>query len=314
MDVRLELYRIFCAAAEQKSFSGAAKELYITQSAVSQAIGQLEAQIGVCLFLRSSKGVSLSTEGKMLYEYIRSALGLITTAEEKLQRMAKLELGELNICAGDTASKYLLLPCLEAFHTQYPQVKLRIINRTSSEGAKLLRDGQADLAFLNLSSKESELDASLEVQLSFPVHDVFIAGTRFSYLKGEKISLSALSSLPLILLETKANSRKYVQAFFKEHGVEIRPDIELGSHELLLEFAGIGLGISCAIREFSHDYLAKENVFELSTTPTIPPRTIGMCSLRGVSLSAAAKEFRQIVLKYQARRGTNSCQNDSRGK
>ena len=299
MDIRLELYRIFCTAAEQRSFSGAARELYITQSAVSQAIGQLEEQTGVALFLRSSKGVALSAEGEMLYEYVRSALGLISAAEEKLQRMAALELGELRICAGDTASKYLLLPSLETFHAQFPQVKLSIINRTSSEGTRLLLDGQADIAFLNLPPKESELDPSLEVQLSFPIHDIFVAGERFSALKSQTLSLSELASLPLILLETKANSRKYVQAFFKEQGAVIQPDIELGSHELLLEFAGIGLGISCVIREFSQDYLKKESVFELKTAPAIPPRTIGMCSLKGVSLSAAAREFGRIILEHR---------------
>ena len=299
MDIRLELYRIFCTAAEQRSFSGAARELYITQSAVSQAIGQLEEQTGVALFLRSSKGVALSAEGEMLYEYVRSALGLISAAEEKLQRITALELGELRICAGDTASKYLLLPSLETFHAQFPQVKLSIINRTSSEGTRLLLDGQADIAFLNLPPKESELDPSLEVQLSFPIHDIFVAGERFSALKSQTLSLSELASLPLILLETKANSRKYVQTFFKEQGAVIQPDIELGSHELLLEFAGIGLGISCVIREFSQDYLTRGSVFELKTAPAIPPRTIGMCSLKGVSLSTAAREFGRIILGHR---------------
>ena len=161
-----------------------------------------------------------------------------------------------------------------------------------------MQNGQADIAFLNLASNDSLGDSSLEIQLSIPVHDIFVAGSRFSHLKGQFLTLSEISALPLILLENKANSRKYVQQFFQEHNVKIEPDIELGSHELLLEFAGIGLGISCVIREFSQDYLAAGTVFELKTAPSILPRSIGMCSLKGVSLSAAAKEFRSIVTAH----------------
>ena len=82
-------------------------------------ISQLENQVGTPLFLRTSKGVSLTAEGKILYEYARSALGLIHTAEEKLQRMAKLELGELRICAGDTVSKYYFSPVWKCFTTSF---------------------------------------------------------------------------------------------------------------------------------------------------------------------------------------------------
>ena len=98
---KLELYSIFCQVAKDSSFSQAAKALYLSQPAVSQSIKQLEDQLGTQLFTRSAKGVSLTQQGKLLYEYADSAMGLMNSAEQKLVSMKELTVGELRIGAGD---------------------------------------------------------------------------------------------------------------------------------------------------------------------------------------------------------------------
>ena len=128
MSIKLDLYRIFCTVAQCNSFSKAAKELYMTQPAVSQAIAQLETELDIRLFTRTPRGVTLTKEGQMLFEYSNSAINLINTAEQKLLETKNLLAGELRIGVGDTISKHYLLPYLEKFHNQFPSIKFKIMN------------------------------------------------------------------------------------------------------------------------------------------------------------------------------------------
>ena len=109
MVAKLDLYKVFCQVAKSKSFSKAAKELYMTQPAVSQAIMQLEGELDIRLFNRTPKGVSLTNEGGILFEYINSAINLINVGEGKILEFKDLTVGELKIGVGDTISKYFLL-------------------------------------------------------------------------------------------------------------------------------------------------------------------------------------------------------------
>ena len=171
MTPKLELYRVFCQVAQSLSFSKAAHQLYLSQPAVSQAVRQLEEQLGTQLFAREARGVSLTSQGKLLYEYASSALGLIATVEEKLVGLSDLSQGELRVGAGDAITKHLLLPALEEFHGKYPQVRLSILNRTSLESIELLQSGVIDIAFVNLPLSGEKIT----VHQTFQVQDIFVA-------------------------------------------------------------------------------------------------------------------------------------------
>ena len=105
MSVKLELYRVFKEVAAQRNISAAASSLYLSQSAVSQSIKQLETQLQVRLFSRSPRGVQLTREGAMLYDYVRQAMGLLEHGEQKLALSRELLLGELVIGANDTVTR-----------------------------------------------------------------------------------------------------------------------------------------------------------------------------------------------------------------
>ena len=137
MAVKLELYRIFRTVAEEESISAAAKTLFISQSAVSQSIHQLEEQLQVRLFSRQPRGVTLTGEGRVLYDYVRSAISLIETGEEKVQQTRELMMGELVIGASDTVTRSLLLPYLQRFHERYPAIRLKVLNGTSYEALQM---------------------------------------------------------------------------------------------------------------------------------------------------------------------------------
>ena len=291
MTGKLEHYRVFCKVVQNKSFSKAAQDLFLSQPAVRQAVCQLEEQLGTQLLLRSSKKVELTAEGKLLYEYASSALGLLESAEHQLGGLHELKVGQLRLAAGDITARHLLLPALEHFHQLYPQVHLSIFNRTSMGSLELLRAGRIDAAFLNLPIE----DDRITVHWERPIHDIFVAGEKFSALKEKTLTLRELAAQPLIMLEEKANSRLYVQRFFLRKGIELNPEIELASYELMGELARINLGLSCMVREFCAEELRQKKVFEVNLAEPIPARSIGMVSLKGVSLPPAASRFLELL-------------------
>ena len=299
MLTKLENYRVFCKVAQHKSFSGAAQELFLSQPAVSQSIRQLEEQLGMQLFVRSSKKVELTPQGSILYEYASSALGLLESAEQQLSGLQTLGAGQLRLGAGDITARHLLLPALERFHQLYPKVHLSIFNRTSASSLELLHAGRIDAAFVNLPIE----DDRITVHWESPVQDIFVAGQKFAELKDKPLTARQLARLPLIMLEHKANSRVYVQRFFLRQGVELQPEIELASYELMGELARINLGVSCMVRQFCRQELQSGKLFELDLTEPVPPRSIGMVSLKGVSLPPSVSRFVELMNETTRNKG-----------
>ena len=287
MNFRIEQYRIFNVAANSQSFSKAAESLFMTQSAVSQAIKQLESSINMTLFKRTSKGVKLTEAGNILYKYTSSAMELLETGLLRIESLKTLDDGELKIGASDTISSYFLLPRLEMFHKLHPNIKIKIINRVTSETIDLLKNGKIDIAFGNLPIK----DDALEIVECMTVHDTFVAGNDYSEYKEKVFTRQEISKLPLILLESKSNSRKYVDKTFLKSGQVLTASVELGAHELLLQLAKINLGVSCVVREFSESYLKNGSVFELKQKNPIPERAIGYCYSKNLHLTPSMKEF-----------------------
>lgn len=288
---KLDLYKVFCEVAKCESFSKGGKALYMTQPAVSQAIMQLEEELEVRLFTRTSRGVTLTNEGKLLLEHVNSAINLINAGEEKILESKNVMLGDLKIGVGDAISRYFLLPYLDSFHNQYPNIKLKIVNKTTLELCAMLKSGAIDIAICNFPIE----DSALETKKCMEVQDIFVCGDKYKSTLSMPLSFEELAKLPLILLDTKSNSRKYVEKYILSKGVKITSEIELGSHDLLLEFAKINLGIACVIKEFSQEYFDNGSLFEVTTVEEIPKRSIGFCYLKSVSLSPASKKFVEIL-------------------
>lgn len=288
---KLDLYRVFCMVGKHESFSKAAKELYMTQPAVSQAIMQLERELDIRLFTRTSKGVILTDEGQLLFEYASSAMNLINVGEEKLLKIKNMMIGDLKIGVGDTISRYFLLPYLEKFHNEYPNIKFKIKNATTLELCASVKSGEIDIAICNFPVE----DSALEHKECMDIHDIFVCGEKYKEICSEPLGLEEVSKLPLILLETKSISRQYIEKYMSSQGIRVNAETELGSYDLLLEFARINLGVACVIKEFSKEYLEKNIVYEVKLKEDIPKRSIGLCFLKSVSLSPAATKFIEIL-------------------
>ena len=140
----LEYYKVFYYAARRQSLTAAAKELSISQPAVSQTIRLLEEELGAKLFIRASRGIRLTSEGELLYTYVAQAIDRLENGEKKLRQMLDLELGEVHIGASDMTLQFYLLPYLESFHERYPKIKVNVTNAPTPETLKLLEEGKID--------------------------------------------------------------------------------------------------------------------------------------------------------------------------
>lgn len=289
MKAHLDHYRIFCIAASERSFSRAAGQLYISQSAVSQCISQLESDLQTQLFVRSRRGVYLTKAGEMLYQKVKNALSMIEQGERQLDQLLRFEEGSLHIAAGDTITSRYLLPYLEQFHIQYPKIRIEMANSYSSDMIRRIKQGKADLAFINLPYADDELI----IRECLPIHDIFVAGARFE--ARSSYSPAQIAALPLILLEKNSTSRRSIDAYFARHHIALQPQIEIAAHELLLQFASIHLGVSCVIKEFSIPELNSGIVRELTLDAPLPVRGIGCAYLRSAPLSPSAAAFLALL-------------------
>ena len=287
-DIHLELYKTFYEVAENKSISKAAEKLFVSQSAVSQAVMQLEQKLGGRLFDRGTRGVTLTPEGAVLFSYIKNAVLMIDNAQEKLLNMRNLKEGEIKIGASDTICSLFLLPKLRDFNEQYPDIHISVTNRVTMESVDLLKSGAVDISFVNLPLQE---DSLLEVIPVMPIHDCFAVGEKYAFLAQETRTLADLVNYPLLMLERASNSRRQLDEFLAEHNVLIHPAIELGSLALLAEFAKIGLGIAATVREDIADAVAAGTLWELQLNQELPVRHIGLATVKNVTLSNAAKRF-----------------------
>ena len=291
MKTKLDYYRMFYETARFSSFSTAAAHLYISQSAISQCMHQLESDLGVQLFIRTRKGVSLTNEGKLLFSKVENAINSIEQGENQLERICHLEAGELKIAAGDTITTHFLLKYLEDFHARYPEIRIEMANSYSSQMLSQVKAGKADLAFVNMPIKDDEL----LIKPCFEINDVFVCGPGFE----EKASYQweDLAALPLILIEKNAASRHFLEDNFNQKNITLNPQIEVAVHDLLIRFASIHLGISCVVEEFSKDELEQGIIKKLTLNPPLPKRSIGYAYLKNAPLSYAARAFIDLINK-----------------
>ncbi|MFB9753130.1 LysR family transcriptional regulator [Paenibacillus hodogayensis] len=288
-----ELYKVFYWAAKTGSLSQAAKALFLTQPSVSHAIKQLEDRFGFPLFYRNPKGVSLTQEGTILYSYIEQSHILITLAEEKMAALKNLDSGELRIGGSDSLFKHYLLPFLEEFHERHPGVRLHLNHGTTPEVIAFLKEGQIDLGVVRMPI----VDPQLEVRESIQLQDCFVAGPHYAALQGEALSLDRLLGYPIILFSRNSRARMAITELFQSYGYSLKPEIEVGSVDLLIEFARRGLGISYVTREFVTKELEDGSLFEIRLDVQLPPSHVGIMTMRNMPLSSAAHRFIELTWK-----------------
>ena len=291
MDINYELYKVFYHVANTLSFSEASKQLFISQSAVSQSIKVLEKKLNQPLFIRSTKRVQLTPEGEILLKHIEPAMNLIRQGENQLLEANTLNGGQLRIGASDTICRYYLVSYLKDFHRRYPNVHIKVTNQTSIECARLLEHGQVD--FIIINHPNSALSTAHTPRVLREFRDVFVANREYFPLQDKVMSLLELQPYPILMLDRKSTTSEFLHQIFQKNQLDLVPEIELSSNDLLIDLARIGLGIA-----FVPDFCIPpkdRDLFVLELTEQLPLRQMVVAYNESLPVSQAAKQFMDML-------------------
>ena len=288
MNVNLEYYKIFYYVGKYESITQAAEALAISQPAVSQAVKNLEKNLGSALFVRTSKGVRLTVEGKLLYSYVQRGYEYILLGERKFQEMQDLTKGEIRIGASDMTLQFYLLSYLERFHETYPGIRVTVTNAPTPETLGYLQAGKIDFGIV---STPFQAGKHIRVRPVKEIEDIFVAGKNFESLKGKELDYRILEELPIMCLEGNTSTRGYVEQYLKDQDVVLHPEFELATSDMLIQFAIRNLGIASVVSEFAAEQMKNGTLFVLQFDREIPKRQFCIVADDRVPLSAAAAKL-----------------------
>ena len=292
MEQNLSQYKIFYEVAKAGNISKAAKELYISQPAISKAISKLEDSLGLSLFTRSSRGVQLTSEGEILFEHTREAFDALDRGEQELKRIQEFDIGHLRIGVSNTLCKYILLPYLKTFIHQYPHMKVTIESQATAQTLARLEQQKIDLGLVAEPSVRRDL-AFIPVM---DIQDTFVTTPNYLenlYLReGQDTSLFETGNI--MLLDTSNMTRHHVDEYMAENNIFPHQILEVTTMDLLIEFAKIGLGIACVIKELVQKELDSGMLVEIPLDIPIHRRTIGF-AYHPANQAMALKTFLEFL-------------------
>lgn len=290
MNIDLELYRIFYIVAKHKHMTRASEELHISQPAISQSIKKLEEQLDGTLFIRSNKGMELTSEGKMFYDYVKGALELINNAENEFTSFKDLSKGEIKIGASTTLTKIILIDALKKFHKDYPNIEINITNDLTSNLLIDLNKGKLDFVIFNEGDVR---ETNIKINQIAELKQGFLYNPDF--FKDNIKKMDELNNYPLIMQKKESNSRKFIDEQMLKQNILLKPKTEVVSQDLVIEFTEAGFGIGFGIIE-----LAKKNypnLKEISINDKIPKTKIYIAENKSINLPFASKKFIEYLNK-----------------
>ena len=297
MNQNLSSYRIFYTVANTGNISKAAKELYISQPAISKSIQKLEESVGCKLFSRSARGGVLTDEGKLLYEHVSEAFETLTMGEEKLKRSIELGVGHLKIGVSSTLCKYLLLPYLKEFIRQNPHISISISCQSTNDTLKLLEDNKIDIGLIG----KPENLKNIHFDFLEEIEDIFVAAKDYlRNLKARGIQKDhILQSSTLMLLDKNNMTRQYIDDYLQENQIIIKDSIDISDMDLLIDFARIGVGVACVIKNFVREDLENGTLMEIPLGFPIHKREVGFAYKTTTKPSKSLAEFIHFYKTYR---------------
>lgn len=292
----LSLYHIFSIVAESESISRAAKDLFISQPAVSKSIKKLEEQLGTTLLFRNSRGIHLTPEGAILYDYIHNAFDIISAGEDSLKHIHELGIGHIHIGASSTLCKHILLPYLKEFLQLHPHTQITIDCQSTLQTVKLLDNKEIDIGLIAQPENTKKIHCIPIGQLQ----DIFVATPQYinSLLERENITdKKLLEKSNLVLLDKKNMTRRYIDKYLNKWNIDSDNAMEVNSMELLIDFVKTGLGTGCIISQFIQNELENGTLVEIPTPTIIKKREVCFAYSTSQPLSASAKAFIDYIIK-----------------
>jgi LysR family transcriptional regulator, low CO2-responsive transcriptional regulator len=274
------------------SFARAAEELHITAPAVSLQIKEMEQDMGLTLFVRENRKISLTTAGEYFLLYARRVSSTLIEAATMMERLRGTQIKALQIGLVSTA-EYFLPQMLVEFKKDYPNLQLRVEVRNRPQLIELLRDGEIDIAIMGRPPKE--IDTRVEPFASNP--HVFIAHPKNPLVGKINVLPEALSEFEIIAREPGSGTRTIMEAYFAEHNISPIVSMEMSSHEAIKQSVIANLGISFASLHTVGQELASKQIALLDIQDTPIVRTWHVVALTKRNASQAAEAFRYFMLE-----------------
>ena len=282
---RLKQLRAFCHAVRTQSISKAAERVHLSQPSVSLQIKALEQEMGTVLFERRGPKISLTPEGRALYELASPLVeGIDNLPDAFAERCGDLDTGEIHIAAGESTILYLLPGFVERFAAACPGIEIRLHNVTGREGLERLRADSVDFAV----GAMLDTPADIVYQPIFTYPTVLITPHDHPLTTLPEVTLDDIAPYGLILPPRHLSTWRIVDIVFQQHRVEYKVKIEAGGWEVIKRYVARGLGVSIV----SSICMTEED--RLAATPLdayFPSRTYGVVLRRGKFLSPAARRF-----------------------
>jgi DNA-binding transcriptional LysR family regulator len=292
-NVTFRQLRVFTEVAKRLSFVRAAEALSLTPPAVTMQIKDLEADVGLPLFDRKGRSVSLTTTGEYFYVYAKRLLATLKNAEDAMARLRKVEGGRLNVGLVSTA-KYFVPRLLAQFCAEHPGVEVRLQVSGNREALlALLHEGEIDLAVMGRPPREMATRSE-----PFAAHPLVFVGPIGHPMSGsESMPIAALAELPFIVREPGSGTRKAMQDFFAAHAFTPRIAMEMSSNETIKQAVMAGLGVSFLSLHTLGLELRNGLIARLDVEGTPVVKTWYLVHLLAKVLSPAAEAFRYAILE-----------------
>ena len=269
MNINFELYKVFYEVANEKSISKGAEKLLISQPAVTQSIKTLEAELGGQLFIRTPKGVVLTNEGQILYNYISEGMRYFINGTNKFNSLRELDSGTISIGATTIISEQYLMPYLKEFYDLYPNIKINIVNDLTDNLIKKLRNGDIDILIMSMNKEDNIKD--LDITTITELHDIFVGNNKY---KDKEINnIESLLQENILLQKYPSVTRTNFNNYLKQNNLSCIPKMEVVSHSLLTSLTENGFGISLLTKEFISNKL-NTSLFEIKTNFKVPTRKL----------------------------------------
>ena len=297
MNQNLSSYRIFYTVANAGNISKAAKELYISQPAISKSIQKLEESLESKLFSRSSRGVTLTDEGALLYSHVKEAFETLTQGEEQLKRSIELGVGHIRIGVSSTLCKFMLLPYLKEFIRRNPHISISISCQSTNETLKLLDNNKIDIGLIG----KPAVMKNIEFDYLDNIEDIFVANKEYlDNLKKRGVAADEiLENSTLMLLDKNNMTRKYIDDYLQNNQIEVAESIDISNMDLLIDFAKIGVGVACVIRNFVKEELEEGSLIEVPLGFPIHEREVGFAYKSNTKSSKSLEAFIDFYRNYE---------------